>query len=203
MSGEPDRGTRQPALPPGIIAIGGSAGAVVVLRQLIAALPAALAVPVVIVVHLKPDVPSMIADLLGAEARVPVREAEDKDRLEPGTVYFAPPGYHLLVEQGGTLALSNDEPVLFSRPAIDVLFESVADAYGPRATGVVLTGANADGAAGLAAIVAAGGRGYVQDPATAEMPAMPQAARAACPAATGLAPAGLMQLLAQASGPDA
>jgi len=112
-----------------------------------------------------------------------VKEAEDKEPLEGGTVYFAPSDYHLLVEADRTVALSSEEAVNHSRPAIDVLFETAADAYGPDLTAVVLTGANHDGAAGLAAVCAAGGEAIVQDPKEAEVATMPATALAACPTA--------------------
>jgi two-component system chemotaxis response regulator CheB len=110
-----------------------------------------------------------------------VCEAEDKEPIEPGVVYFAPPDYHLLVEQDKRLSLSGDEQVLFSRPSIDVLFESAADAYGGGLIGVVLTGANSDGANGLKAVVEAGGVAVVQSPGSAFAVAMPEAAVATCP----------------------
>jgi two-component system chemotaxis response regulator CheB len=116
--------------------------------------------------------------LLGVRARRPVVEADDKMRLEANTIYTAPPDYHLLVEDGH-FALSVDERVQFSRPSIDVLFESAAEVYGPRAIGIVLTGANEDGAAGLARIKELGGVAIVQDPVTAERREMPDAAVAA------------------------
>src|SRR5204863_2293834 len=120
--------------------------------------------------------------LLRARARMVVRDAEDKDALAPGVVLLAPPDYHLLVEPG-CVALSCDEPVAFSRPSIDVMFETAADAYRERLVGVVLTGSNADGAAGLAAIRRRGGVVLVQDPAEAERSEMPRAALNAVPEA--------------------
>jgi len=117
---------------------------------------------------------------------VDVREAEDKEPLEAGTVYFAPPDYHLLVELDRRLSLSSEEPVLYSRPSIDVLFESAADAYGSGLVGVVLTGANSDGARGLRAVRDAGGVALVQRPDQAQVAAMPQAALDACPGAVPL-----------------
>jgi two-component system chemotaxis response regulator CheB len=107
---------------------------------------------------------------------VPVREVDDKEPIVPGTVYFAPPDYHLLVDRGPALALSTDELVNYSRPAIDVLFESAADFYGQSLGGIILTGANADGAAGLAAVRREGGVTIVQQPDTAASSMMPQAA---------------------------
>jgi two-component system chemotaxis response regulator CheB len=113
-----------------------------------------------------------------------VKEADDKEPVVGGVIYFAPSDYHLLVETNESLALSTDEAVNYSRPSIDVLFESAADAYGEGLVGVILTGANHDGAAGLKAIVDAGGLAIVEDPAGAYATAMPQAALEACPSAT-------------------
>lgn len=163
------------------VVIGASAGGVQALSQVLPALPVDFPIPVIVVVHIPPRRDNALVDLFADKCRIPVKEAEDKEPLEPGTIYFAPSDYHLLVEAGGSLALSSDEPVNHSRPAIDVLFESAADAFGSELAGIVLTGANSDGAAGLRAICAVGGRGIVQDPASAEMATMPRAALAACP----------------------
>ncbi|WP_311267983.1 chemotaxis protein CheB [Sphingobium sp. WCS2017Hpa-17] len=165
------------------IAIGASAGAVQALLRILPALPADFPIPVLIVVHVPPDRGNALVALFAAKCRVAVREAEDKEPILPGTVYFAPSDYHLLVEADRTLSLSMDEPVNHSRPAIDVLLESAADAYGPALAGVILTGANHDGAAGLKAICAAGGTAIVQDFADAQVATMPEAALAACPSA--------------------
>jgi two-component system chemotaxis response regulator CheB len=127
-----------------------------------------------------PVMSSLLFDVLAPVSGLPVREALDKMPLEPGAVYLAPPDYHLLVEREHTIALSRDAAVHFSRPAIDVTFESAAAAFGPSLVGILLTGANEDGAAGLAAIAQAGGRIAVQDPASAHAPEMPLAALAAC-----------------------
>lgn len=167
----------------GAVVIGASAGALEALSALLPALPRRFPLPVLIVVHVPPDRHSVLAELLARHCALPVTEAEDKVPVRGGVVYFAPPDYHLLVEMDKTLSLSNDEPVLFSRPSIDVLFESAADVYGPQLTGVVLTGASEDGARGLQAVIAAGGQGIVQDPASAQAAAMPAAAIARCPAA--------------------
>ena len=158
------------------IAIGGSAGAVEAVGKLLEGLPAEFKPSIVIVIHVPADRPSLLAAVLGQRCRRPVREALDKERIEPGVIYVAPPDYHLLVESDGALALSRDEPVAFSRPSIDVMFESAAEAYGPRLLGIVLSGANADGAAGLAAIRKAGGRAWVQQPGDAVAETMPAAA---------------------------
>lgn len=178
--------TPEPPLPDlqsrdlGAIVIGGSAGGIEALRQLIPALPADLRVPVFIVLHLGTDARGAWSAVFPHSA-VKVREAEDKEVAAPGAVYLAPPDYHLLVDDRGVMALSIDEPVNLSRPAIDVLFESAAWAYEDRLLGIVLSGANSDGAKGLAAIRQAGGRCWVQSPATAAAATMPRAALAAVP----------------------
>jgi len=161
---------------PKAVVIGASAGALEALSQLLPTLPGGFPLPIMVVVHLPADKRSVFAELLHARCAVDVREAEDKEALQPATVYFAPPDYHLLVESNGSLSLSSDEPVLYSRPSIDVLFESAAEVYGPRLIGIILTGANSDGAAGARAIGAAGGTILVQNPATAFSSAMPEAA---------------------------
>lgn len=168
------------------LVIGGSAGAVGALLQILPALPAGYPLPVLIVIHLPPDDKGELAVLLDSQSHVTVKEAEDKEPLQPGVAYMAPAGYHLLVEPDLSISLSQDDPVFFSRPSIDVLFESAADAYGSALTAVILTGASPDGAHGLQTVHHAGGRTFVQDPADAVAPAMPQAALAACPEARSL-----------------
>jgi two-component system chemotaxis response regulator CheB len=165
------------------IVIGASAGALEALSVILPALPANYRLPVLIVVHVPPDKTSVLVELFRHKCSVAVHEAEDKEPIRGGNVYFAPADYHLLVEKGGSLSLSSDEPVLYSRPSIDVLFESAADAYGASLIGIVLTGANQDGANGIKAIVDAGGTAIVQCPKGAFASAMPQAALAACPTA--------------------
>jgi two-component system, chemotaxis family, protein-glutamate methylesterase/glutaminase len=163
------------------VVIGTSAGAVEALSALLPTLPADFPLPVLIVMHTPPDKKSVMPELMQAKCKVKVREAEDKEFLEPGTVYFAPPDYHLLVEDDRSISLSTEEPVLFSRPSIDVLFESASDVYGDKLIGVILTGANPDGANGLKILSAAGGLAIVQSPARAQAPYMPEAALKACP----------------------
>lgn len=165
------------------IVIGASAGALDALSAILPALPESFRLPVIVVVHVPPDKRSVLAELFQAKCRLSVREAEDKEPIVGGTVYFAPPDYHLLIETDRYLSLSNDEPVLFSRPSIDVLFESAADAYGPALMAIVLTGANQDGAKGMRAVVEAGGTAIVQDPKGAFATAMPEAAIEMCPTA--------------------
>lgn len=177
------------------VVIGTSAGAVEALLQLLPHLPAAFPVPVLIVVHLPPDHSSALVDLFAAKCAIAVKEAEDKEDLVPGTVYFAPPNYHLLVEPDFRVSLSSDEPVLYSRPAIDVLFESAADAWGDSLVGIILSGANNDGAKGLQCIGVSGGAALVQLPETASVPVMPRAALAACPEARALTLAEILLFL--------
>jgi two-component system, chemotaxis family, protein-glutamate methylesterase/glutaminase len=166
------------------VVIGASAGAVQALQVVLPALPANYALPVLVVVHVPADRSNVLLPLFQAKCRITVKEAEDKETMVGGVIYFAPSDYHLLVESDGGIALSWDEPVNYSRPSIDVLFESAADAYGAGLVGVILTGANHDGAAGLKAVMEAGGLGIVEDPADALASAMPEAALEACPAAT-------------------
>jgi two-component system chemotaxis response regulator CheB len=158
------------------IVIGASAGGVEALSILLPALAAGLRVPLIIVLHLPRERPSLLAEIFAPKCALQVKEAEDKMRVEPGAVYFAPPDYHLLVDEGPQFALSIDELVHFSRPSIDVLFESAADIYAERLMGIILTGANDDGAAGLAAVHRAGGVTLVQEPGSAQVPLMTLAA---------------------------
>lgn len=158
-----------------IVAIGASLGGLRAVQMTLADLPAQLTGIILIVQHRSADSDGTLAELLQGGVRVPVHEAEDKMRLTPGCIYLAPPDYHLLVDEQ-RLALSTEPPVNYARPSIDVLFEAVAAAYGPAVVGVLLTGANDDGARGLAAIKRRGGLTIAQDPRTAEAPAMPRAA---------------------------
>jgi two-component system chemotaxis response regulator CheB len=165
------------------VVIGASAGAVQALLTLLPALPATFALPVLVVVHVPPDRDNALASLLQSKCSLPVKEAEDKEPAVGGIIYLAPSDYHLLLEADGSLALSTDELVNYSRPSIDVLFESAADAYGEDLLGVILTGANHDGAAGLRAVFDQGGTAIVEDPEVAYARAMPMAALEACPGA--------------------
>ena len=187
---------------PRIVAVGASSGALEALMARLPPLPASFPCPVAVVVHVPSDRPNGLPPVLAPLCAVRVCEAEDKMPLEGGCVYFAPPGYHLLVERHGAAALSAEPPVQFSRPSIDVLFESVAQAFGDRALGVLLSGANADGAAGLAAIRAAGGLTWVQSPGSARVSTMPEAALALGPHRV-LEPAAMGRALAGWTEPDA
>jgi len=156
----------------GAVAIGASAGGVQALSVLLPALPAKAAVAVFIVLHLPRDRQSILAEVFSRKCLLDVREAQDKEPVIAGTVYFAPANYHLLLDHGPQLALSVDDLVHHSRPSIDVLFESAAEVYGNRLLGIILTGANEDGAQGLAAVHDAGGLTVVQTPETARSPQM-------------------------------
>jgi two-component system, chemotaxis family, protein-glutamate methylesterase/glutaminase len=158
------------------VVIGGSAGVLDVLRIVLAGLPLELAIPVLVVVHLPARSNAHVHESLQAVSSLSMRQADDKEPLRGGSIYFASPGYHLLVEANRCAAQSIDEPVHYSRPSIDVLFESASDVYGRAVLGVLLTGASADGADGLFSIHKAGGVTVVQEPATCEADTMPQAA---------------------------
>jgi two-component system chemotaxis response regulator CheB len=162
------------------VVIGGSAGGVDALATLLPALPPGYGLPVVCILHLPGGRDSRLAELFGARLALPVREAADKEDIVPGTVYFAGPDYHLSIERDRTFSLSCEPPVSFARPAIDVLMASGADAYGPGLVGILLTGANHDGAEGLAAIRARGGFTVVQEPLDASAPTMPLEAIRRC-----------------------
>jgi len=180
------------------VVVGASAGALEALFAILPALPKDYPLPIMIVVHLPPDKKSVLAELLQTKCQLAVREAEDKEPIEGGNVYIAPPDYHMMVELNKRLSLSNEEPVLFSRPSIDVLFETAAEAYTDGLLGIILTGANSDGAKGLRAIVDAGGHAVVQQPDTAFTTEMPQSALNLCPEAKVLALAQIAAYLQKA-----
>jgi two-component system, chemotaxis family, protein-glutamate methylesterase/glutaminase len=162
-----------------IIVIGGSAGAMAALTKLLPLFPAGYPLPIVIAQHLHPWQDDYHLEHFGDQCALPVQEARDKGPIEAGTVYFAPPNYHLLINDDKTFSLSIDDKVNYARPSIDVLFESAVDVYAPWLVGVILTGANNDGAEGLRLIKERGGVTIVQDPQTAESAYMPKAALAA------------------------
>lgn len=172
-----------------LVVIGGSAGALDALARILPALPSGFPLPIALVLHVSPGRPSLLPEVLGAKCELVVKEAEDKEPLVAGTLYVAPPNYHLLVEPRRCVSLSVDAPVHFSRPSIDVLFESAADACGPAVLGVLLSGASEDGARGLARIEQAGGITLVQAPQTASARLMPEAALRLAPRSHALPPA--------------
>lgn len=181
-----------------LVAIGASWGGLRAVGDVLAGLPADFRAAVVVAQHRSRDsAPEGLAAALGRRTPLPVRDPDDKDEIEGGRVYVAPPDYHLLVE-AGHFELSVDSPVTHSRPSIDVLLESVADSFGERAIGVVLTGSSADGAAGLLRMREAGGMTVVQDPDEAERHEMPAAAIAAGAAEHVCKLAEMPELLARA-----
>jgi two-component system chemotaxis response regulator CheB len=178
----------------GVVVVGASWGGLRALERLLRALPGDFGLPIAVVQHRGAGGREMLSELLNVHSPLPVRESEDKDALTPGRVHLAPPGYHLLIEERH-LALSVERPVHFSRPSVDLLFESAAAAHGPAAIGVVLTGSNADGAAGLRALRRRGGYAIVQHPEDAERPEMPAAALAQAGADAVVPLAGVAPLL--------
>jgi two-component system chemotaxis response regulator CheB len=180
------------------IVIGGSAGVLDVLRVVLAGLPSSLTIPVAVVVHL-PSRSHSVHGALKDVSVLPMSQADDKEPLEGGHVYFASPGYHLLIEANGCAALSIDEPVYFSRPSIDVLFESASDVYKSALLGILLTGASPDGATGLQTIHERGGLTIAQRPDTAEAQTMPLAALDLLQPDYVLAPSAIASLLATLS----
>lgn len=180
------------------VVIGASAGGIEALSRILPGLDERSRAAYLVVLHLPRNRPSRLAEVLGARCALPVVEAEDKAPVVPGTVYVAPPDYHMLVDEGPALALSVDEPIQFSRPSIDALFESAADVYGSRLLGIVMTGASEDGAQGLAAVATAGGTVVVQDPEEAQAPTLPRGALNRVPSAQVLGVDAIRELLRHA-----
>ncbi|MCK6189224.1 MULTISPECIES: chemotaxis protein CheB [unclassified Pseudomonas] len=160
------------------IVVGASAGGVEALLSIFGELPTGFGLPIIAVLHLPDERRSQLAEVFARRLRIPVREARDKEVIEAGTLYFAGPGYHLSVEHDRSLSLSQEERVHHSRPAIDYLFASAADAYGQGLLAILLTGANQDGARGLVHVQQSGGTTVVQDPNEARIAVMPLAALA-------------------------
>lgn len=164
------------------VVVGASAGGMQALKVLLCGLPVDFGMAVAVVQHVEASSGGFLSEFLNDSCAFTVREAEEKEAFVKGTAYIAPANYHLLIEPDGSLSLSADDKVNYSRPAIDPLFESAADVFGDRLVGIVMTGASSDGAQGLKRIKDSGGRTVVQNPRTAESPFMPQAAvRAASP----------------------
>ncbi|WP_461481294.1 chemotaxis protein CheB [Porticoccus sp.] len=179
------------------VVLGASFGGMQMLKLLLTALPRDFSLPVIAVQHTAPTAEGALAELLNRVCEIEVREANEKEPIEPARVYLAPANYHLLVEPDRTFSLTVDERVNYARPAIDVLFETAAETYGAGLIGLVLTGANSDGAKGLRHIKDRGGLAIVQDPATAAAPAMPRAAILAARPHRVLAPEQITALLLQ------
>ena len=165
-------------MPVDVAIIGASSGGVNALLRLFDGIPPTWGLSMVVVMHVPDDRPSLLAEVFRYRLVIPVHEAADKERIRAGTLYFAGAGYHLLVESDASFSLSCEPPVHWSRPSIDVFFESAALAYGSRLAAFLLTGANQDGAAGLQAVQACGGLTAVQEPAEAQVDTMPRAALA-------------------------
>ncbi len=160
------------------IVVGASAGGVEALLSIFGALVPGFSLPIIVVLHLPDERRSQLAEVFGRRVAMTVVEARDKEMIQPATLYFAGPGYHLSVEHDLSLSLSQEERVHHSRPASEYLFESAADAYGPNLLAILLTGANQDGARGLAHVKQRGGITVVQDPEQARVAVMPRAALA-------------------------
>ncbi|WP_342119174.1 chemotaxis protein CheB [Pseudoduganella sp. OTU4001] len=155
------------------VVIGASAGGVNALLTVLPAVPRGYRLPIVVVLHVRSGRHNQLVDVFQQRVQIPVREAGDKEDIIPGTLYFAPAGYHLLIENDRSFSISCDAPLHFARPAIDITMETAADVYGAGLVGILLTGANEDGAAGMAAIGRAGGMTVVQDPEEADVDVMP------------------------------
>jgi two-component system chemotaxis response regulator CheB len=158
------------------IVIGASAGGMAALNNLLAGLPGDFNIPIVVVQHIAPTSENYIVQFLDKNCHLSVKEVDEKEKLQKGFVYLSPPNYHILIEEDSTISLSADEKVNYSRPSIDVLFFSASDAFKEKLIGIILTGANNDGARGLAQIKLNGGLCIVQNPDEAETRAMPLAA---------------------------
>jgi two-component system, chemotaxis family, protein-glutamate methylesterase/glutaminase len=158
------------------IVMGASAGGLYALTSILEVLPAEYPIPIVVVQHRFKDKKDILAEVLQHKCKIKIKQADEKEKIENSIVYIAPPNYHLLVESDLTFSLSSDEQMRYSKPSVDVLFESAAAAYGDKLIGIVLTGANNDGAAGISAIKKCGGLTISQDPKEAISPEMPIAA---------------------------
>lgn len=157
--------------------IGGSAGSLEVLLKVLPAVNPALSFPIVIVIHRKHGADSLLPGLLSSRTKMPVKEADEKEKMLPGTIYIAPSDYHLLIEMDHTFSLDYSEKVNYSRPAIDVTFQTAAEAYKKELVCLLLSGSNADGVKGLQTVINWGGTVVIQDPDTAQVPYMPEQAR--------------------------
>jgi two-component system, chemotaxis family, protein-glutamate methylesterase/glutaminase len=159
-----------------LLIIGGSAGSLEVILLFLKDLKATLSFPILLVLHRKSSFDSALTNLISSRTKLPVMEAEEKEQLTAGTIYVAPADYHLLIEKQHTVSLDFSEKIHYSRPSIDITFQTAAEAYGDTLVCILLSGANEDGAAGLAAVKEAGGYVVIQDPLTAEVSYMPEQA---------------------------
>lgn len=159
-----------------LLVIGGSSGSIEVLLKLLPSLKVPLSLAIILVLHRKNSAESTMVELFAGRTNIPVKEVEDKDTVEPGNIYIAPADYHLLIERDRAFSLDSSEKINFSRPSLDVTFESAAEVFGPSMVGVILSGANADGTCGLQAVKRAGGLIIAQKPETAQVAYMPEQA---------------------------
>lgn len=158
------------------VTMGASAGGLVALTAILSALPQNFALPVIIVQHRSREKPSLLEEVMSNKCILPVKQADEKEVIEAGIIYFAPPDYHLLIELDGSFSLSVEAPLNYSRPSIDILFETAAAAYKNRLLAIILTGASRDGTEGIKTVKRMGGSTIAQDPAEADSPLMPQSA---------------------------
>jgi two-component system chemotaxis response regulator CheB len=178
------------------IVIGGSAGSIPVVMQIVSLLPASFCIPIVIVLHQRKGPHHFIVEILQNVTHLTVKQAEEKDKIEKGHIYICPPDYHLLVEGDRTFSLDASERVEYSRPSINISFESMAFVYGKKLLGILLSGANADGAAGLYTIEAHEGIVVVQQPSSSEVSYMPEKGIEKCRSALILTPDQMCRFLA-------
>lgn len=180
-----------------IVVIGGSAGSMQVIADILQSLPSKIELPIVIVIHRMKNVESELDRLLAMETSIKILEPDDKQPVLANQVYLSPQNYHLLVEEDRTFSLDYSEQVNFSRPSIDVSFSSIASVYANKTIGILLSGANRDGAEGLKDIFEAGGMAIVQQPSTASYPAMPEAGKELVPECKSCSPEEIIKLLNQ------
>jgi two-component system chemotaxis response regulator CheB len=159
-----------------VVVMGVSAGGLQALSEILTGLPANFPTPVIVIQHRSKDEKTLLEDLLQSKCSIRVKQADEKEKITGSTVYVAPPDYHLLIEKNRSFSLSSDAHLHFSRPSIDVLFETAAEVYENKLVGIILTGSSKDGAAGIQAIRERGGLTIAQDPMSAEFPFMPRAA---------------------------
>jgi two-component system chemotaxis response regulator CheB len=179
-----------------LIVIGGSAGGISAVQTILKRIPSDFQIPIVIVIHLPADNRGLLTEVLQVSSKIPLKEPNDKDPIERGKVYTAPSGYHLMVEKEKIFCVNLDEPVQYSIPSIDVFFASAAEVYESKILGVILSGANEDGAEGLCRLVENGGVAIIQSPKTAQSPLMPQSALKAAPSALSLSPEEIGEFIA-------
>lgn len=158
--------------------IGGSAGSLDVLLKVLPVIKPEISFPIIIVIHRKHGADSLLPDLLSGKTKLRVKEVDEKEKIEPGTIYIAPSDYHLLIEQDHTFSLDYSEKINYSRPSIDATFQTASEVYKDKLACLLLSGSNSDGVNGLETVKLWGGKTLVQDPATAQVSYMPAQAQA-------------------------